>query len=202
LPKEWKWSWDRQLRNADLWNTFHEVVDPQGLPGVKCKRCRQAFKHPGLYPNGSFSTSALTRHQKSCGTSKVSGNVDQRTNNIPELFQKQSNSESDTRDSITEDNVKDAVLDFFIAGNIPFNQADSPQFQKMISMIRVKGRPVTINRKNVRRRLSTRASEAKQDLMNELAANSSRCSLALDGWTSRMNNSYMGMTLAACKSDF
>src|SRR5579859_5619775 len=42
-----------------------------------------------------------------------------------------------------------------------------------------------------------RASQAKQDLKHELAANSSRCSLALDGWTSRLNNSYMGMTLAA-----
>jgi len=45
-------------------------------------------------------------------------------------------------------------------------------------------------------------SQAKQDLKDELAANSSHCSLALDGWTSRLNNSYMGMILVADKSNF
>jgi len=144
----------------------------------------------------------MSRHQKACGPSKASSNVSLPTNNIPDLFQKQSISEIDTSDSITEDDVKDAVLDFFIAGNIPFNQADSPHFQKLISMIRVKGKRLIINRKNVRGRLTLRASQAKQDLINELAANSSCCSLALDGWTSRLNNSYMGMTLVAHKSIF
>src|SRR5579859_4250662 len=199
---DWKWSWDCQLCNAELWETFHEVLNAQSLPGVKCKRCRQAFKHPGLYPNNMFSTSSMIRHQKACRTSRVPSNVNPSPNNIPDLFQKQSISRSDTSNSITEDDVKDAVLEFFIAGNIPFNQVDSPQFQKIINMIRIKGKQVTINRKNMRGRLTTRASEAKQDLKDELAANSSRCSLALDGWTSRMNNSYMGMTLVAYKSDF
>src|SRR5579859_7761637 len=55
---------------------------------------------------------------------------------------------------------------------------------------------------NVRARLTTRASQAKEDLRDELAANSSRCSLALDGWTSRINNSYMGTSLVAYKSNF
>jgi len=202
LPKDWKWSWERQLRNSELWDSFHEVLDAQSLPGVKCKRCRQAFKHPGMGSKNCFSTSSMSRHQKACGPSKASSNVSLPMNNIPDLFQKQSISEIDTSDSITEDDVKDAVLDFFIAGNIPFNQADSPHFQKLISMIRVKGKRLIINRKNVRGRLTLRASQAKQDLINELAANSSRCSLALDGWTSRLNNSYMGMTLVAHKSIF
>jgi len=50
--------------------------------------------------------------------------------------------------------------------------------------------------------LTTRASQAKQDLKDELAANSSHCSLALDGWTSRLNNSYMGTILVAHKFHF
>ena len=60
-------------------------------------------------------------------------------------------------------------------------------------MIKVKGRPVTINRKSVRARLAEQAAKAKQDLKDELAANTSRVSLAMDGWTSRLNNSYLGM---------
>jgi len=89
----------------------------------------------------------MSRHQKACGPSKASSNVSLPMNNIPDLFQKQSISEIDTSDSITEDDVKDAVLDFFIAGNIPFNQADSPHFQKLISMIRVKTMTVRKNQK-------------------------------------------------------
>jgi len=61
-------------------------------------------------------------------------------------------------------------------------------------MIKVKGRPVTINRKNVRARLAEQAAKAKQDLKDELAANTSRVSLAMDGWTSRLNNSYLGIS--------
>ena len=61
-------------------------------------------------------------------------------------------------------------------------------------MIKVKGRPVSINRKNVRARLAEQAAKAKQDLKDELAANTSRVSLAMDGWTSRLNNSYLGIS--------
>ena len=47
------------------------------------------------------------------------------------------------------DDIKDAVLDFFIAGNIPFNQANSPEFQHLITIIKVKAKPVKVNRKNL-----------------------------------------------------
>jgi hypothetical protein len=143
----------------------------------------------------------MTRHTKTCTQSTKSSDTGSAANtNIPNLFQKYR--DDNAHDSITEDDVKDAVLDFFIAGNIPFNQADSPHLQKIISMIRIKGKRVVINRKNVRGRLTKRAAQAKQDLKDELAANSSRCSLALDGWTSRINNSYMGMILVAYKVNF
>ena len=140
----------------------------------------------------------MSCHQKSCCSSTNSSDVAK--TNIPNLFKKYN--DNNTSDSNTEDDLKDAVLDFFIAGNIPFNQADSPHFQKIISMIRIEGKRVVINRKNVRARLTMRVSQAKQDLKDELAANSSRCSLALDGWTNRINNSYRGTSLVAYKSNF
>jgi len=141
----------------------------------------------------------MGRHHKSCSSSSTTS-ISDVANNIPNLFQKYG--DNDTSDSTTEDDLKDAILDFFIAGNIRFNQANSPHFQKIISMIRIKGTRVVINRKNVRARLTTRVAQAKQDLKAELAANSSRCSLALDGWTSRLNNSYMGTIFVAYKSNF
>ena len=100
---------------------------------------------------------------------------------------------------LTGNDVKDTVLDFFIAGNIPFNQADSPEFQRLISMIKVKGKAVKINRKNLRSQLAEQAAIAKKDLMDELATNVSCVSLAMDGWTSRLNNAYLGMSLVAHK---
>jgi len=78
----------------------------------------------------------MSCHQKSCDSSTNSS--DAAKNNIPDLFQK--HHDNDASDSTTEDDLKDAVLNFFIARNIPFNQVDSPHFQKIISMIRIKGK--------------------------------------------------------------
>jgi len=86
--------------------------------------------------NNAFPTSAMGHHQKSYGSSTNSS--DAAKNNIPDLFQK--HHDNDVSDSITEDDLKDTILNFFITGNIPFNQMDSPHFQKIISMIRIKGK--------------------------------------------------------------
>jgi hypothetical protein len=196
MPKDWKWSWNRHLRNPELWETFHEVLDPHGIPAVKCKACRQSFKHPGFYQN-TFSTTAMSRHQSQCQRRRPSS-YDHGHSDISKLFQKRVVG-NEASDSLTENDVKDMVLDFFISGNIPFNQADNPEFQKLIDIIKVKGRQITINRKNLRARLTEQAAKAKQDLKDELAANTSRVSLAMDCWTSRLNNSYLGTSLVAYK---
>jgi hypothetical protein len=52
---------------------------------------------------------------------------------LPSLF-------SACRD-ITQEEIKDQILRFFISGNISFNQADNPEFQKLIAMIKVAGSP-------------------------------------------------------------
>jgi hypothetical protein len=140
----------------------------------------------------------MSRHQSSCKRLKPSSH-NHGHSDISKLFQKQSVSGNEATDSLTENDVKDTVLNFFISGNIPFNQADNPEFQKLVSMIEVKGRRVTINRKNVRARLTVQATKAKQDLKDELTANTSRVSLAMDCWTSRLNNSYLGTSLVAYK---
>jgi hypothetical protein len=98
------------------------VLDPHGVPGVKCKACRQFFKHPGLYKN-TFSTSTLGRHQTSCKNLKrLSKSIDNA--DISKLFSKPPN----IPDFPTENHVKDTILSFFISGNIPFSQADNPEF--------------------------------------------------------------------------
>lgn len=160
------------------------------------------MKHPSFYKNNAFSTTSLIRHDNDCGAlrrlkrSKLpSQDGSQSSNNITTLFEKQKQIGDSADPTPTDDDVKDAVLDFFISGNIPFNQADSPEFQRLIGMIKVKSNHVRVNRKNLRSRLNDKADKGEKDLKYELAACKSRVSLAMDGWTSRMNNAYLGMSL-------
>jgi len=61
-----------------------------------------------------------------------------------------------------------------------------------MQLIKIYGKPVTINRKIIRAQLRANAAMACADLKQQLATNISRVSLAMDGWTSRLNNSYLG----------
>ena len=108
-------------------------------------------------------------------TKKTSADDQQSTISIQSLFGQYS-SISD----LTDNDVKDVVLNYFISGNIAFNQADNSEFQTLISMIRVNGRSVVINRKILRDRLSHHAVKAKEDLKDQLMNNDSKVSLALD----------------------
>ena len=54
------------------------------------------------------------------------------------------------RQTITKDVILDKTLDFFISGNIAFNQADNPHFQALMAEIQVDGAAVVINRHTVR----------------------------------------------------
>ena len=103
-------------------------------------------------------------------------------------------------DNLTDNHVKDALLNYFISGNIAFNQADNPEFQTLISMIRVNGRSVVINRRSLRDRLSQHAAKAKEDLKAQLTNNDSKVSLALDCWTSHMNHAHLGKYSVTHKS--
>src|SRR5437762_13694380 len=76
---------------TELWESFHEVLDPVGVPAVKCKGCHHSFKHPSFYKEKPFSTTALSCHQKGCIKLKqASHNASQSSSNILNLFEKQS----------------------------------------------------------------------------------------------------------------
>jgi hypothetical protein len=46
---------------------------------------------------------------------------------------------NNVQSDITQGQLDEQILKFFISGNIPFNQADNPEFQKLIAMIKVNG---------------------------------------------------------------
>jgi hypothetical protein len=96
--------------------------------------------------------------------------------------------------AVTKDDVHEKVLQFFISGNIAFNQADNPYFRDLMELIKVGcNETVTVNRDNITKRLHEKAILSKDDLMATLMSNESRISLALDCWTSRNKIAFLGI---------
>jgi len=93
----------------------------------------------------------------------------------------------------TQNDVNEQILKFFISGNIPFNQADNPQFQKLIRMIKVGKSPAKPpSRKTIRRRLHDHAIVAVKQLRETLQNHKGRVSLALDCWSTRNMVPFLG----------
>jgi len=84
------------------------------------------------------------------------------------------------RQTIIKDVILNKTFDFFISGNIAFNQADNSHFQALIAEIQVNGAAVIINRHNVHQQLFTQATQSRKNLISTLMFKQFRISLALD----------------------
>lgn len=146
---------------------------------VQCKYCDDILDHPLLVrmtnqkvkTGGSEVITELSRHFKVC--KKNSKHQENIRNDVNKYLMKK-------KPMITKDVILDKTLNFFISGNIAFNQADNSHFQALIAEIQVDGASVVINRHNIRQRLSTQAAQSREDLMSTLMFNQFRISLALD----------------------
>ena len=136
---------------------------------VQCKYCGDILNHPLLVgmtdhkikTSTSGVTTGLSRHYKVC--KKGPKHLENIKNGMNKFLMTK-------RQIITKDIILDKILDFFILGNIAFNQADNPHFQALMAEIQVDGAPV----------------------MSTLMSNQSRISLALDCWTSSNNIAFLG----------
>lgn len=184
------WSWEQKIRNIDKWEGFHECIrKTDGTAHVRCKHCKKTFLHPGR--NAQRTSTSMGRHLKECQRYLQTLDGVESSVSIDTLFQQATTLADEV---LTDDIVQDKILNFFISGNIAFNQADNPEFQALIALIKVNGRRVVINRKKIRNRLDHHAEAAKEDLMTHLIENESKISLALDCWTSAANHAYLGIT--------
>jgi hypothetical protein len=176
-----------------------------------CKHCHKSFAHPNL--QAGRSPFSLTRHikDKKCPVS-VS---DQAAGLGVDLFhtfftENAIKREVKSQAHITEENITECVLDWFISGDIPFAQADNPHFKKLISMIRIPKEknpsrpleevlPTTMahgpSRKVLRSRLNRYYTTSESTLKEELLTNDSKLSIALDLWTGGTNYAFMGIFL-------
>ena len=134
---------------------------------VQCKYCGDILDHPllvGMTDNKiktgtSGVTTGSSRHYKVC--KKGPKHLENVRNGMNKYSMKK-------RQTITKDVILDKTLDFFISGNIAFNQADNPHFQALMAEIQVDGAAVVINRHNVRQRLSTQVNSDVQSIQNQL----------------------------------
>ena len=99
----------------------------------------------------------------------------------------------ETQKEWTQNDVNEQILKFFISGNIPFNQAENPEFQKLIRMIKVgKASAKPPSRKTIRRRLHDHSMVAVKQLRATLQDHKGRISLALDCWSTRNMIPFLG----------
>jgi hypothetical protein len=95
---------------------------------------------------------------------------------------------------ITKEALEEQILKFFVSGNIPFAQADNPQFRSLISMIKINKEPAHApSRTTLRTRLTKYSQMSTDNLKMILAGNTSKISLALDCWTSRNQRGFLGL---------
>ena len=82
---------------------------------------------------------------------------------------------------ITQNDLMDLLLKFFISGNIAFNQADNIYLRKIVELIKCRNeQTVKVNRFNITDRLHHSAEGAKNNLMSVLMFNEFKISLALN----------------------
>ena len=81
---------------------------------------------------------------------KVSGKLS--TSMDSKIFQRY-----ETKADISADDVVDKVLNFFISGNIAFIQVDNPEFEELVSMVKIDRKAPSISRKSICKRLNFHA---------------------------------------------
>ena len=97
----------------------------------------------------------MSRHLSLCTNyRKVSGKLS--TSIDSKSFQ-----HHETKADISTDDVVDKVLNFFVSENIAFMQVDNPEFQELVSIVKIDGKTPSISRKSIHKRLNFHAQKAK-----------------------------------------
>jgi hypothetical protein len=185
------WAFASPKALKPYWNEYRAIFQFASKPqALRCKHCSQTFSHPRRH--GDMTTTPIKNHiEKRCAAYKRKNSHHQASASNISAFLK--GDPNQTSSSITQEEVEEQILKFFISGNIAFNQADNPHFRKLIEMIEVNGKPARApGRTTIRARLSHYSQLSDVALIKVLAENKSKISLALDCWSSRANHSYLG----------
>ena len=136
-----EWSFEGNKKDETTWTQFydciHETGSDKGVPFMACNHCHKKLTHPNS--NSARSPHSLKRHLKICNTYKGYLRTQDSQFNMLNNMNNYTNKEAEIKATaqITEELITQRVLDFFLSGDIPFNQADNPHFKNLISLIRV-----------------------------------------------------------------
>ena len=162
-----------------------------------CLHCRRTFEHP--HRNKYSTTSTFLTHERNCSELKKQKTSSQSKSRISSFFDSAIHSSttiaSASSSIFTKEKIEEQIIKYFTAANVPFNQASNPHFKKLVGMIHLDYKPFKCpSRTTLRRRLTALSEMSEKDLKNTLQENKSKISLALDCWSSRANDGYLGMS--------
>ena len=195
-PYHWRDHRRATKKTSEAWQCFNEgIIKQTGQLVVRCKGCQkpEPARHPATVAK-SAPTTGLLSHRRDCLQLKqMYSQADVDETRVHPAFSSVG-VKSVTSRKPTVDQVNEEVLKFIISGNISFNQAENPHFQKLLKWIAtLSGETITTNRKKVRKQLEDEAVVANVDLHELFKQVESKISLALDNWTSRNGFAFMGM---------
>lgn len=98
-----------------------------------------------------------------------------------------------TTGAMTQRKLCEQVLRIITAGNLSFSQADNPELIALEKHAYPDIQPP--NRRSVAKRLKECAAAERKTLKTQLEGVDSKVSLALDAWTTRNNQAFLGMLL-------
>jgi hypothetical protein len=96
---------------------------------------------------------------------------------------------------VTQEDINEQTLKYFISGNTEFNQGSNPELTKLLKWPQLAKVDIKApSRKVIRDRLRKHYSVVESDLKATCKALDSRISLALDAWSTRGMRAFLGTT--------
>jgi hypothetical protein len=173
-----------------MWSHYHEAVDlHKSTAVVICKACHKVYEHPRLKKGSG--TDVIVKHWQRKHENKKSavkpGPLDQYTR--PTETQKSDKMVASKLE------LEELLVKAMVTCNWPFVQFNNEDFQNLL----IRGFPhlkdSLPHSKRMAIVLNERASAAKEEIRLRFASNTSRISLALDGWTSSNSLEFIGIFL-------
>ena len=148
------------------------------------------MSHPN--GNGDKSTSNMHRHLEKCGpyTRYMHRYAE---NALDGLYACARWNRLGEPGPMTSERLREMLLRILVSANLPFSFVENEEFRKMLHEAFSN---CQVPRQQIMPDLwSTSAIHAASELRQELVANESRVSLAMDGWTTRNNLAFLGTFL-------
>ncbi len=166
---------------SSIWNHFSKNGDY-----AKCSYCHQTYRWKSK-TGKNMGTSNLKKHLESTHPQKVQKNLSQQLFDISFFDCKPIT-------ILNEENAKNALVNFIIATNQPFNIVEQKTFQDYSNLLSQNSVKIPKCGKTIKSRIDERFIEEKEKLKNTFSNINSKISFTLDGWTSPNNLSLIAIT--------